>query len=315
VVVIKENWDQILSRALTIVVPTYGRDGVLLETLKHLFVLKPRASEIIVVDQTEQHSDEVSRALDSWQALGWMRWLRLKDPSIPGAMNRGLLEASHPIVLFVDDDIIPHPGLVEAHLSALEKTGAALVAGRIIQPWQVGQDFSHDDRFHFATVRPAWIQEFMAGNFSVRRDIILRLGGFDEQFVRVAYNFEAEFAHRLCRAGYQIYYEPAAIIHHLKVSTGGTRTFGDHLTSHRPNHAVGAYYFIVRTWSGWQSVGRFLTRPFRAIATRHHLRQPWWIPTTLLAELSGMVWALVLAARGPRYLSSGKCSKDGASGA
>jgi GT2 family glycosyltransferase len=304
-----------LSRALTIVVPTYGRDGVLLETLKRLFALNPQPSEMIVVDQTEQHSHQVAFTLASWQASGQMRWLRLKDPSIPGAMNLGLLEASHPVVLFLDDDIIPHPGLVEAHVSALEKTGAALVAGRIIQPWQVGQDFSADDGFHFATVRPTWIQEFMGGNFSVRRDIMLRLGGFDERFVRVAYNFEAEFAHRLRRAGYRIYYEPMASIQHLKASTGGTRTFGDHLTSHRPNHAVGAYYFILRTWSGWQSVGRFLSRPIRAVATRHHLRQPWWIPTTLFAEVSGMVWALVLAAQGPRYLSSGKSLKAGASSA
>jgi len=125
-----------------------------------------------------------------------MRWLRLRDPSIPGAMNRGLLEASHPMVLFLDDDDIPESGLVEAHTSALEKTSAALVAGRIIQPWQVGQDFSDDEGFHFATVRPAWIQDFMGTNFSVRRDIMLQLGGVDERFVRVAYNFEAEFAHR-----------------------------------------------------------------------------------------------------------------------
>jgi GT2 family glycosyltransferase len=304
-----------LSRELTIVVPTYGRDGVLLETLKHLFALNPPASEIIVVDQTQEHSHQVSCALDSWQASGWMRWLRLKDPSIPGAMNRGLLEASHSRVLFLDDDIIPHSGLVEAHASALEKTGAALVAGRVIQPWQAGRDFSGDGEFHFASVRPAWISDFMAGNFSVRRDTALQLGGFDEQFVRVAYNFEAEFAYRLCRGGHRIYYEPAALFHHLRVSAGGTRTFGDHLRSHRPNHAVGAYYFILRTWSSWQSIGRLLARPLRAIATRHHLRQPWWIPTTLLAELSGMVWALVLAAQGPRYLSSSKCLKDGASSA
>ena len=130
-----------MSRALSIVVPTYGRDEVLLETLKHLFALNPPASEVIVVDQTEEHSNEVSCTLESWQASGRMRWLRLKDPSIPGAMNRGLLEASQPIVLFLDDDIIPHSGLVEAHAGALEKTGAALVAGRIIQPWQVGQRF------------------------------------------------------------------------------------------------------------------------------------------------------------------------------
>ena len=291
---------------LTIVIPTYGREEVLLDTLKHLFALSPPSPEIIVVDQTDNHSSQVSCALEAWQALGWVRWLRLKAASIPGAMNRGLLEASYPYVLFLDDDIVPHSGLVEAHARALEETGAALVAGRIVQPWQVDQDFSRDDGFHFATVRPAWIQDFMGGNFSVRRNIMLRLGGFDERFVRVAYNFEAEFAHRLRRAGFRIYYEPTASIHHLRVSTGGTRKFGNHLRSFRPNHAVGAYYFILRTWSGWKSLGRFAGRPLKAIATRHHLRRPWWIPATVVAELTGMAWALVLAAQGPRYLN---CSK------
>ena len=92
----------------------------------------------------------------------------------------------------------------------------------------------------------------------------------------------------LCSAGHRIFYEPAACLHHLRVSDGGTRVFGDHLRSFSPNHSVGAYYFTLRTWSGWQSVIRFFGRPLKAIATRHHLRQPWWIPATLVAELSGM---------------------------
>src|SRR5262249_1402897 len=141
---------------------------------------------------------------------------------------------------------------------------------------------------------------------SVRRDVVLQLGGFDERFVRVAYNFEAEFAHRLFHAGYRIYYEPTASIQHLRVSSGGTRKFGDHLRSYSPNHAVGAYYFILRPWSGWHSLTRLLARPVRAIATRHHLSQPWWIPVTLVAEISGMAWALLLALQGPLYLSSSK---------
>ena len=192
-------------RGLTIVIPTYGRGEVLVETLGRLFALEPPASEIIVIDQTQEHSSQISCTLEEWQASGSLRWVRLKHPSIPGAMNRGLLEASHPFVLFLDDDIVPDQGLVQAHINALEMTRAALVAGRIIQPWQIGRDFSGDAAFHFATVRPAWIQDFMGGNFSVRRDVLLQLGGFDERFVRVAYNFEAEFAHRLRRAGYRIY--------------------------------------------------------------------------------------------------------------
>jgi GT2 family glycosyltransferase len=230
-------------------------------------------------------------------------------------MNRGLCEARQNSVLFVDDDIVPEPGLVQNHWRALEKTGAALVAGRVIQPWHEGKDLSKYDGFHFASMQAGWVREFMGGNFIVRREIALKLGGFDQQFVSVAYRFEAEFAHRLRQAGHQIFYEPAACIHHLKVSEGGTRTFGDHLRSFKPNHSVGAYYYILRTWSGWQSLVRFLRRPLQAIATRHHLRRPWWIPATLIAELSGMGWALLLAAQGPCYLSSSKCFIDRASSA
>jgi GT2 family glycosyltransferase len=290
------------SVPMTVAIPTYGRDGVLLGTINRVLALSPPPAEVIILDQTKKHPPEVARTLEEWDRFAAIRWLRLDKPSIPGAINRGLVEASHPFVLFLDDDIIPHSSLVETHANALEKTEAALVAGRVIQPWQVAEDFSNKRGFHFNSLRPRWVSDFMGGNFSVRRDVVLKLGGFDERFVRVAYNFESEFAYRLCRAGHRIYYEPEAVIHHLHASRGGTRAFGDHLKSYQPNHAVGAYYFILRTWSGWRSLFRFLSRPVRSVATRHHLRRPWWIPATLIAEFSGMGWALFLATQGPRYL-------------
>ena len=294
---------------ISIVVPTYGRDDILIATIKHLLELEPKPAEILVIDQTEKHKDVVENTLNNWELSGAVKLIHLPEPSIPRAMNCGLCEAKQNFVLFVDDDIIPDPGLLEHHLRALERSGAALVAGRVLQPWQEEGNFSDDDHFHFASTKSGWMCEFMGGNFTVRRDVALRLGGFDEQFVRVAYNFEAEFSFKLNRAGYRIFFEPAACVHHLKASEGGTRTFGDHLKSYRPHHAVGEYYFILRTWSGWQSVSRFLRRPLRAIATQHHIRRPWWIPVTLVAEFSGMVWAILLALRGPRYLSSKTFSK------
>jgi GT2 family glycosyltransferase len=300
-------------RPVSVVVPTYRRDSVLIATIGHLLELDPAPAEILVVDQTERHQEAVEQALRDWQAAGAIRLVRLVEPSITRAMNRGLCEAGQNFVLFVDDDIVPEPGLLEMHWRALESTGAALVAGRVIQPWHEGKDLSKRGGFHFASMQAGWTREFMGCNFTVRREIALKLGGFDEQFVSVAYNFEAEFAYRLGEAGHRIFYEPAACIHHLKVRAGGTRTFGDHLRSFRPNHAVGAYYFILRTWSGWQSLLQFLSRPLQAIATRHHLCRPWWIPATLVAELSGMGWALLLAAHGPHYLSSNKWPKGGES--
>ena len=255
------------------------------------------------------HQEAVECALRNWEAAGAIRLVRLVEPSITRAMNRGLCEARQNSILFVDDDIIPEPDLIQSHWVALECTGAALIAGRVVQPWHEEQDLSKQQGFHFASMQAGWIHDFMGGNFAVRREIALKLGGFDEQFVSVAYNFESEFAYRLYKAGHRIFYEPSASVHHLRASEGGTRAFGDHLRSFKPNHAVGAYYFILRTWSGWQSAVRFLSRPLRSIATRHHLSRPWWILATLIAELSGMGWALLLAAQGPRYLSCRKSAK------
>ena len=87
------------------------------------------------------------------------------------------------------------------------------------------------------------------------------------------------------RGGRRILFEPSACLHHLKVATGGTRTYGEHLTTWRPDHAVGAYYFGLRT-GAWRE---FAARPLRAVATRYHLARPWRIPATLVAELGGEI--------------------------
>jgi len=283
---------------ITVAIPTYRRERVLLETLQYLLALQAPPAEILVLDQTEQHDPATTAALQAMAGAGQIRWVRLAEPSIPKAMNQGLLLATQDVVLFVDDDIRPEAGLLAAHLDAHAPHADVLVAGRVIQPWEEGVDFTRETSFRFAGLRSGWISEFMGGNFSVRRASALALGGFDENFVRVAYRFEAEFAHRLVASGRRIYFEPGACLHHLKDVCGGTRTYGNHLTTWRPDHAVGAYYFSLRTGA----LTDFVRRPVRAVTTRHHLRHPWQIPATLLAELRGMAWAWRLHRAGPRYV-------------
>lgn len=290
--------------SVSVVVPTYQREKVLLDTLDFLVGLASPPSEILVIDQTEAHEPETVRSLTARDLQGQIRWIKRTMPSIPQAMNCGLLAARHEVVLFLDDDIRPEEGLVARHACAHATYADVIVAGRVIQPWEEGQEARLDAPFHFASTNEAWISEFMGGNFSVRRAAALALGGFDENFVRVAYRFEAEFAHRAIAMGARIFFEPRACIHHLKVSAGGTRSYGEHLTTVRPDHAVGAYYYILRTWNGWRSLKDFLFRPLRSIVTRHHLRRPWFIPNTLISELRAMLWALSLFARGARHIDA-----------
>src|SRR6185369_12123650 len=110
-----------------------------------------------------------------------------------------------------------------------------------------------------------------------RREDALALGGFDENFVRVAYNFEREFADRWRAAGGTIQFTPEAAIRHLKAAAGGTRSFGEHLTTAFPAHSVGAYYFLLRSPLAKHRLRAFAARLVRSVVTRHHLRRPWWI--------------------------------------
>lgn len=281
----------------TVAFPTYQRDQVLLESLEFLLALRPRPAEVLVLDQTEQHEPDAARQLQQLASQEKIRWVKLAEPSIPKAMNQGLLLASENIVLFLDDDIRPEPELLQAHVAAHAR-GEVLVAGRVIQPWHEGRTFGQEATFHFASTQPRRVKEFMGGNFSVRRDLAIGLGGFDENFVRVAYRFEAEFSYRFRSSGRRIFFEPAACIHHLKAPAGGTRTYREQLATWRPDHAVGAYYYALRT----RALPELLRRPFSALATRYHLRHPWRIPVSALAELLGILWAVDLCWRGPKYI-------------
>lgn len=287
---------------ISIVIPTYQREQVLLDTLGFLLELPLCAAEIIVVDQTVRHEFATEQALAALSAAGKIVWVRVEWASIPRAMNRGLCLASQPLVLFLDDDIRPASELVSAHVEAHRAWPDVIVAGRVLQPWHIGKDFSADRHFHFASVRPDSIKEFMGGNFSIRRDTALGLGGFDENFVLVAYRFEAEFAYRFLRSKREIRFVPAACIDHLKSAAGGTRAHGKLLTTMRPSHSVGSYYFLLRTEPWWRCVGMICWKPFRAVTTRHHLRRPWWILPSFIAELRGVWWALQLFVCGPRYI-------------
>lgn len=273
-----------------------------MSTLNALLGLRERADEIIVVDQTRTHEQPTAVALGDWERNGLIRWLRLQRPSIPKAMNTGLQEARGEVVLYLDDDIVPGEDLVGAHRDAHLATGAEIVAGQVLQPGEEAMAPESEDSFRFCQSCPTWVEEFMGGNFSMRREAALKVGGFDENFVGGAYRFERDFARRILASGGRIYFEPHASIRHLRASEGGTRSYGDHLRSASPAHSVGEYYDFLKWSSPGRLIPRIFGRMFRSVRTRHHVRQPWWIPVTLAAEIAGLAWAAALALRGPRYL-------------
>jgi len=299
---------------VTVAIPTYGRGRMLCDTIDGLLALDSRPSEILVVDQTPRHDEEVEQRLCAWDSQGVVRWLRIEEQSITRAANTALREATSPVVLFVDDDISPEPGLVDAHGKAYgESADTWAVAGQVVQPEQrrarvarsVPRDgLSHSLDFSFRSPERMWVRSAMAGNFSVRRERALEIGGFDENFVGAAFRFETEFCRRLWRYGGKVLYEPTARVHHLRAVTGGIRRHGSHLHSASPAHGVGDYYFALREGAGMERFLYILKRPFREICTRFHVSHPWWIPAKFVGETRALLWALSLYRKGPSCLET-----------
>ncbi len=330
---------------ITVAVPTYGREAVLVDTLSMLLSQTGAPDELLVVDQTPCHEEETGAALRAWDAAGAIRWLRLSPPSITRAMNTALVEAAGPVVLFLDDDVIPAPGLVAKHAAAYRDPSVWAVVGQVLQPGEeptdcrldggmVGSPHANagpavdlalrvrksvtrsvtttvsrdglwrDIAFRFNSTMPAEVHNVMAGNLSVRRERALQIGGFDENFVRVAYRFETDFARRICCAGGRILFEPRASIRHLRAPSGGTRTYIDHRRSHRPDHSVGDYYYAFRHGGRWERWMYSVWRLVRSVATRYHLHRPWWIVPKLIGECRGLGMAVGLVRRGPTLLRS-----------
>ena len=305
----KDTNDDLVS--ISIVIPTYKREEVLIDTINQLLNLSHPAREIIIVDQTPGHFPETSEVLDRLDDGNQIKWIRRKTPSIPQAMNHGLQHAAGDVVLFLDDDIAVSSELVYRHAAEYLETDIAAVAGRVIQPWHnklpSKTDFDNDkfddpDAFNFNSTTRREISRFMAGNVSFRRTALLAVGGFDENFVKVAFRFEAECAARFVSGGFRIFYNPEAVIDHLKVTEGGTRTFGQHYKTIKPGHSVGRYYYLLVVKNQQNRWFRFFTFPFRTSITRFHLKHPWWIPITILSELAGLFWALILFFKGQKLV-------------
>lgn len=297
---------------VSIVIPTYDRGDVLLDTVRALIALREPADELLIVDQTPHPPAAISAQLTEWDRSGTIRWIRLEHPSIPHAMNVGLESARSPLVLFLDDDIIPADNLVAAHRArhaACDSPWA--VVGQVLQPgeepharngFQRSTGLRADLDFPFWSTETATVANVMAGNLSLHRDRALSIGGFDENFRGAAYRFETEFCRRLLAAGGTVQFEPAASIRHLRAERGGTRRGGNHLTSASPHHGMGDYYFALRSGLSLESARYMLRRPFREVRTRFHLRQPWYIPLKLIGEARAFWAAMNAHRRGPQLL-------------
>jgi hypothetical protein len=126
----------------------------------------------------------------------------------------------------------------------------------------------------------------MAGNFSVRRQAALAVGGFDVNFIGAAFRFETEFCRRLLReTGRRNLFDPRASCRHLKVPSGGIRVYGEKCRSSAIEHHLGDFYFAYREATGLERWTYIIYRVFRLVRTAYYAKHPWRIPSYFVTQV------------------------------
>lgn len=259
--------------AVTVIIPTYRREAPLRRCLADVLAQRPAALEVLIVDQSPDHEPE------TWAALRALppnaRHVRLAEPSVTAAVNAGARLAAGQLLLFLDDDVeVDDRELLARHARHYDDPTVGGVVGRIVSAERRG-DLPRPAptgplgflSMNFDHPYPMDVPTAAGPNMSFRRELVDRLGGFDERYIANAFRWETDFSLRVLRAGYRIRYDPEARVLHHYGTPGGCdngHLLGRTATSHawyEPFFRNNTYFALKLLPAGLQL--RFLWRLYR----------------------------------------------------
>jgi GT2 family glycosyltransferase len=259
--------------AVSVIVPTYRREAPLRRCLADVLAQRHPAFEVLVVDQSPEHEPETWAVL---QALPpHAHHLRLARPSVTAAVNAGARQAAGALLVFLDDDVeIGDRDLLARHERHYQDRSVGGVVGRIVSaerradlPRPAASGPLGFLSMNFDHPHPMDVPSAAGANMSFRRELVERLGGFDERYTANAFRWETDFSVRVIRSGYRIRYDPdARVVHHYGTPGGCdnghllARTAGSHAW-YEPFFRNNTY-FALKLLDGGDRV-RFLWRIYR----------------------------------------------------
>lgn len=204
---------------LSVVIPTYQRCQAVRRVLIALTrqVFPAEAFEVIVV--LDGSTDGTAEMIGARRWPYVVRMFRQPNRGRAAARNAGIAHAGGELLVFIDDDMEPGEGFLDAHARAHAGHDQRCVLGAVPIVSDPGaapatQYIGHKFNQHLEQLaHPGHVlrlRDFYSGNFSIRRDVLLFAGAFDERF-KLYGNEDVELALRLEKNGVEWVFSPDAL--------------------------------------------------------------------------------------------------------
>lgn len=178
-----------------VIIPTYNRGSAVLELLKQLLKQGFNKFGVIVVndgsiDDTQVYINQFKDQFE--HCFVHFSVLEIPNCGRSGARNAGVAESNADLLIFFDDDVRPCDEAVSLHVNLHHAFDTAVLYGpcrydKCLIKQNSFQDYRRmvEDEWYadMLTGGPIAVSLFgiNGGNFSVRRNLLLSVGGFDQR--------------------------------------------------------------------------------------------------------------------------------------
>jgi GT2 family glycosyltransferase len=203
----------------SLIIATYNRVRCLRSLLEAVAALDEHPDETVVMVDGSQ--DGTMELLAEERRIPNLRHFWHPNSGRAIVRNRGAALAAHPLLLFLDDDMVPMPGFIGEHRAHHAAHPGTIVTGAAMNrpgPSPFSQYLANQSMRWSAPMTGAGStplpgdSAFLAGaNFSVHRDIFRALGGFDERLTDAE---DYDLGVRARARGIRLYYRHQAFAWH-----------------------------------------------------------------------------------------------------
>lgn len=174
----------------------------------------------------------------------WARWIEGPRRGPAANRNHGSDAAQGDWIIFIDDDCLPEPGLLQAYFEVMKHDKARVLEGRTLP---VGVQH----RVDMSCPANETGGYLWSCNMAIRRDLFFKMAGFDPGFPGPAME-DVDFRTRLSKAGEDIKFVPQATVLHPWKPWRGLAFASSHAKSRV--YFVGKHPELLPTIS-WRALG------------------------------------------------------------